>query len=45
MESLLLAYSLPKETITSIRLLYKNTEATVDPYDVDADFFVIIFFH
>ena len=41
-EQILLAYGLPKETITAIMLLYKNTKVKVCSPDGDKDFFDIV---
>ena len=38
----LLAYDLPKETVTSIMMLYKSTKAMVSLPDADIDFFDIV---
>ena len=40
MEQMLLAYSRPKETVTAIMMLYKNTEVKVHSLDGDTDFFL-----
>ena len=42
MEQILLNYDLPKETIATIMMLYKNTKVKVRSLDGDTDFFVII---
>ena len=42
MEQILLAYSLPKETIAAIMILYKNTKVKVCPPDEDTDYFDIV---
>ena len=41
-EEILLAYSLPRETLTAVMILYKNTKAMVCLLDGDTDFFDII---
>ena len=41
MEQILLAYGLPKETVTAIMMLYKDTKAMVRSPDGDTDFFDI----
>ena len=42
MEQILLTYGLPKETVTAIMMLYKNTKVKVhSPYG-DTDFFDIV---
>ena len=38
MEQILLAYGLPKETITAIMMLYKNTKVKVRSSDGDTDY-------
>ena len=43
MEQLLLAYCLPKETVTAIMMLYRNIEFKVYSPDSDTDFFDIVF--
>ena len=42
MEQILLAYGLPKETITAIMILYKNTKTKVCSPGGDRDFFDIV---
>ena len=42
MEQILLAYSLLKETVTAIMMLYKNTKVKVCSPDEDTDYFDII---
>ena len=42
MEQILLAYSLPKETITAIMMLYRNTKVKVCSLDGDTDYFNIV---
>ena len=42
MEQILLAYGLPKETVTAIKVLYKNTKVKVWSPDGDTDFFDIV---
>ena len=42
MEQILLAYSLPKETITAIMMLYRNTKIKVHSLNGDTDYFDII---
>ena len=42
MDQILLAYSLPKETVTAIMMLYKNTKVKVRSPDGDIDFFDIV---
>ena len=44
LEQMLLAYGLPKETLTAIMMLYKNKEAMVHSFDDDddANFFDIV---
>ena len=39
MEQILLAYGLPKEIVTALMRLYKNTKAIVYSPNVDTDFF------
>ena len=41
MEQILLAYGLPKETVTIIKMFYKNMKAKVHSLDGDTDFFNI----
>ncbi len=42
MEQIALAYGLPKETVTSIMMLYKNAKAIVCSPDGDTNFFDIV---
>ncbi len=42
MEQILLAYSLPKETIATIMMLYRNTKVKVRSPDDDTDYFNIV---
>ena len=42
MEQILLAYSLPKETVTAIMILYRNTKVKVRSLDGDTDYFNIV---
>ena len=42
MEQILLAYSLPKETVTVIMMLYWNTKVEVRSTDIETDFFDIL---
>ena len=42
MKQILLAYSLPKETITAIMMLYRNTTVKVCSPDGDTDYFDIV---
>ena len=42
MEQILLAYSLPKETVTAIIMLYRNTKVKVCSPDGDTDYFDIV---
>ena len=42
MEQILLAYSLPKETIAAITILYKNTKVKVCSPDGDTEYFDIV---
>ena len=42
MEQILLAYSLPKETIAAIMMLYRNTKVKVRSPDGDTDNFDIV---
>ena len=42
MEQILLTYSLPKETVTAIIILYKNTKVKVRSPDEDTDYFDIV---
>ena len=39
MEQIILAYGLPKETVTALMILFKNTKAMVHSSDGDTDFF------
>ena len=39
MEQILLAYGLPKETVTAIMILYRNTKVKVHSLDGDTDYF------
>ena len=39
MEQILLAYSLPKETVAAITILYKNTKVKVRSLDGDTEYF------
>ena len=41
MKQILLAYSLPKETVTALMMLYKNTKVKVRSLDGDRDYFDI----
>ena len=41
MEQILLEYGLPKEIVSAIMMLYKNTKAMVRSPDGDTDFFDI----
>ncbi len=41
MEQILLAYGLPKETVTAIMMLYRNTKAKFYSPDRDTDYFDI----
>ena len=41
-EQILLAYGLPKETITAIMILYRNTKVKVCSLDGDTDFIDIV---
>ena len=41
-EQILLAYGLPKETVTAIMMLYKNTKVKLHSPDGDTDFFDIV---
>ena len=41
MEQILLTYSLPKETVAAIMMLYKNTKVKVRSQDGDTDYFDI----
>ena len=42
MEQILFAYSLPKETIAAIMILYRNTKVKVRSPDGDTDYFDIV---
>ena len=42
MNQILLAYSLPKETVAAIMMLYKNTKVKVRSLDGDTDYFNIV---
>ena len=42
MEQILLAYGLPKETVTAIMMLYRNTKVIVCSLDRDTDYFDIV---
>ena len=42
MEQILLAYGLPKETVTAIMMIYKNTKVKVRSPDRDTDYFDIV---
>ena len=42
MEQILLAYSLPKETVAAIMMLYRNTKVKVHSPDGDTDYFDIV---
>ena len=42
MEQILLAYGLPKETITAITILYRNTKVKVRSPDGDTEYFDIV---
>ena len=42
MEQIILAYSLPKETIAIIMMLYKNIKAIVHSSDGETGFFNIV---
>ena len=42
MEQTLLVYGLLKETVTAIRMLYRNTKVKVGLPDEDRDFFDIV---
>ena len=42
MEQILLTYSLPKETVTAIMILYRNTKVKVCSSDGDTDYFDIV---
>ena len=42
MEQILLAYGLPKETVTAIMILYRNPKVKVRSRDGDTDYFDIV---
>ena len=42
MEQVLLAYSLPKETVAAIIMLYRNTKVKIGSLDGDTDYFDIV---
>ena len=42
MEQILLAYGLPKETVTTITILYRNTKVKVRSPDGDTEYFDIV---
>ena len=42
MEKILLAYSLPKETVAAITILYRNTKVKVHSPDGDTEYFNIV---
>ena len=42
MEQILLAYNLPKETVTAITILYRNTKVKVCLLDGDTEYFDIV---
>ena len=42
MEQILLAYGLPKETVTAIIILYRNTKVKVRSPDGDTDYFDVV---
>ena len=42
MEQILLAYGLPKETVTALIMLYRNTKVKVRSLDGDTDYFDIV---
>ena len=42
MEQILLAYSLPQETVEAIMMLYKNTKVKVRSLDQDRDYFDLV---
>ena len=42
MEQILLAYGIPKETVTAIMILYRNTKVKVRSLDGDTDYFDIV---
>ncbi len=43
MESTLLAYGLPKETVTAIMMLYKNTKVKIRSLDGDTLTLLLVF--
>ena len=42
MEQIILAYGIPKETVSAIRILYRNTKVKVHSLDGDTDYFDIV---
>ena len=42
MEQILLGYGLPKETVASITILYRNTKVKVRSPDRDTEYFNIV---
>ena len=42
MEQMLLAFGLPKETVTATMMLYKNTKAMVRSHDGVTNFFDVV---
>ena len=42
MEQILLAYGLPKETVSGIMILYRNTKVKVRSPDGDTEYFAIV---
>ena len=42
MEQILLAYGLPKEIVTTIKMLHKNLKSVVDSPDGNTNFFSIV---
>ena len=42
MEQVLLAYGLPKETVTAIMMLYRNMKVKISSLNGDMDFFGIV---
>ena len=42
MEQILLAYGIPKETVTAITILYRNTKVKVRSPDGDTEYFDIV---
>ena len=42
LEQILLAYGLPKETVATIMILYRNTKVKVHSPDGDTDYFDIV---